>query len=261
MNHPPSNGTRILIGASSFVDARAALNLLSRLVRNLRPNIGGVLVEDTASLAICALPNQRIVTPSGTVALAPTLSQIRTLIEADARAFKQSLARLADDAGTPWTFERDTGDLVQTGLNMARAWDILVFAHRNLHPVAGKVVLLNASNATDGPMMEMSKLLSAHLAADRIVLTVNKKTRQAPDATTSNGQKYATLDQALAQLARLNAQAVLVDLSLGPVQTYQQLQRLIEVARCPVFVFGTVLATRLVEHTTQIPPAPDTGAA
>lgn len=257
MNHPAASGTRILVGASSFVDARAALHLLSRLVDRLRPSIGGVLVEDTTSLAICTLPNQRIVTSSGTVALAPTISQIRTLIEADARAFKQSLAQLAGDAGAPWTFERDAGDLIQTGLHMARSWDILVLAHRNVHPVAGKVVLLESSSSADSPMAEMSKLLSAHLSAESVVLTVNKTTPGASDDKTSYNQSYATLDEALGQLARLNAQAVLVDLSLGPIQTSEELHRLIEVARCPVFIFGTVSAARLLEQTTQAPPAPN----
>lgn len=259
MTPPPASGTRILIGASSFVDARAAMRLLSRLMEKWQPSIGGVLVEDTESLAVCALPNQRVITPGGKIAMAPTASQVRTLIEADARAFKKSLVELADETGAPWTFERDIGDLIQTGLNMARAWDIMIFAHRNLHPIAGKVVLLQSSASADGPMKEMAKLLSAHLGAEYVTLTVSETAHRTSDAQTPSGQISATLDEGLARLARLNAQAVLVDLSRGPVHTAEELHRLIEVARCPVFVFGMMSAANLLEHTIQIPPEPTAG--
>ena len=256
MTRPAANPTRVLVGASSFVDASAALTLLSRLTDTWQTSIGGVLVEDTASTAICALPNQRVISPSGTIASAPSLSQIRTLMKADARAFEHSLARLATDAGAPWTFERGTGDLIQTGLFMAKAWDILILGYRTLHPIAGKVVLLQSSGAADSPMMEMSKLLSARSRAESVVLTVNKTTGRLPHGKMPKDQTYATLQEALGRLARLNAQAVLVDLSLGPVHTSEDLRRLIEVARCPVFVFGTVSAARLLEHKSQRPTAP-----
>lgn len=258
MNAHRSGSTRILVGASSYIDASAAMRLLGRLMGTWQPSLGGVLIEDTESLAICSLPDRRIVTPSGTVVLAPSLSQIRTLIEADARAFRQSLARLAEDAGAPWTFERDRGDLIQTGLRMARAWDVLVIAHRNLHPVAGKVVLMGSPETADSPIMMMSKRLSARLNADPVILTVDTTTRQATAPKPFNRHSFATFDQALAQLARLNTQAVLVDMSRGPVRTAEDLHRIIDVARCPVFVFGTVSAARSLEHTMQIPPGPNT---
>jgi hypothetical protein len=257
MTPPPGNGTRILVGANSFVDARAALHLLARLTGTWQPSIGGLLVEDAVSLAICGLPNQRIVTSSGRVASAPTIAQVRTMIEADARAFKQSLARLAGDVDPHWTFERNTGDLIQTGLHMATGWDILVLAHRNIHPVAGKVVMLEPQNPTDGPMADMSRLLAAHLSAQRVVLTAQGSARPVQEDTSLRHQTYATLNEAFAHLARLNAQAVLVDLSRGPVRTSEELRHLVEVARCPVFVFGTVSAMQMLEHSTQIPPARD----
>ncbi|MFC6637294.1 hypothetical protein [Sulfitobacter sediminilitoris] len=101
MTAPEDQGTGILIGASSFVDASEALRLIGRLMTDLRPRLGGILVEDAETTAVCALPNQRVVTASGTLALAPTLSQMRTLMEADARAFRQSLARIAEGVGAP----------------------------------------------------------------------------------------------------------------------------------------------------------------
>jgi prophage DNA circulation protein len=254
---PPSgDSTRITVGAGSFADASAALRLIERIIHDLRPNLGGILVEETTSLAVCDLPNQRLVSPSGQVVLAPTRAQIAALLEADARAFRQSLAKLADRAGAPWTFQRGAGDLIQMSLDTGAASDIVIFAHRNIHPVAGKIVLLSSSTATQSDVAAMSRMLAQRTSASHMMMAVDDsgETRKGPGA--AHPDHFATLQKALSQLARMNAQAVLVDLSRGPVQSAEQLRSLIDVARCPVFAFGMASVTRALAHTTHIPPSP-----
>lgn len=94
MKAQPAEGTRITVGASSFADAAAVLRLIDRIMNVLRPRLGGILVEETASLSICQLPNQRVVSVSGQVVVAPTRAQVGTLIEADARS-SSSAVRLS----------------------------------------------------------------------------------------------------------------------------------------------------------------------
>ncbi len=55
---------------------------------------------------------------------------------------------------------------------------------------------------------------------------------------------------------RTNAQAVLVDLTEGPIRSPDDLARLLEVSRCPLIVFGTSNTNTMLEHSTQIPPPP-----
>jgi len=251
MNAATSGSTRILIGASSFADAAVALGLIEQVMHDLQPRLGGMLVDETASLTVSAGPGQRIISASGQVVLAPTPAQFSTLIDADARAFRNALARLAGIAGASWTFQRDIGDLIHKGLNTCAAVDILVFAHRQIHPVAGKVVVLSSPAPTDSNAMTMSRLLARQLMADHLVMTTG-----APGTgKAAGGDHPGTLDAALTRLARINAQAVFVDLASGPVRSPAQLRRLLDVARCPVFVFGTASAARILEHTTHIPPA------
>ncbi|NEK23332.1 hypothetical protein GV827_13060 [Sulfitobacter sp. JBTF-M27] len=256
MTAPEDQGTGILIGASSFVDASEALRLIGRLMTDLRPRLGGILVEDAETTAVCALPNQRVVTASGTLALAPTLSQMRTLMEADARAFRQSLARIAEGVGAPWTFEREMGDLIQQGLRTALSWDILVLAHRSINAVSGKVVFFTAPSSPPSRSDDLSQALAGTLSAERMVFTIDPSLDDEPDRETGNTRRFQNLGQALKGLGRVNAQAVVIDLSSGPIEHAQDLRRLIDAARCPVFVLGMSGANRVLAHSTQIPPSP-----
>jgi hypothetical protein len=249
-------GLRILVGAGSFVDAAAALRIVARLPVGFLAGIGGILVEDIDTLATCQIPRQRIVSASGVMARAPSLSQVRALLKADARAFQQSLARTADPTGVGWVFAQDKGQLVSTALRAAAGWDVLLIGYRKVHQMPGKIVVLESASPPRDAVAEVADRLSKHLSADRIVFSVGTKgernTSGPPDRL-----PFETLDDALKALTHTNAQAVLVDLAHGPVHNPSDLARLLEVARCPLIVFGMSGMNALLEHSTQIPPSPN----
>lgn len=252
-------GRRILVGAGSFADAAAALRLVDRLAVVFRAGLGGVLVEEVNTLAICQIPDQRIVLVNGTTTIAPSRSQVRTLLDADARAFRQSLAQTAKATNTEWVFSREAGDLVSTALRTAVGWDVLVIGYRHVHAIKGKIVLLEASDSGSNEMSDTARLLSRQFSADRVVFSVSHG--EAAENTIQNAASFhfKTLDEAMAVLARTNAQAVLVDLARGPVRSADDLSRLLEVSRCPLIVFGASDAYALLENSVYIPPAPGTG--
>ena len=254
MTDEANTRTRIMIGASSFADASAALRLIERVITEVRLNLGGLLVEEAVWETVCDLPNQRVISASGQFIVAPTRAQVSTLIDADARAFRSSLAKLAALVDAPWTFQRDVGDLIQTSLETAVASDILVFAHRHIHPVAGKIVLLSSATAVTQNAAAMSQMLARQLQANHVALIVGEHKAAHPDQS----EHFETLEDALSRLARINAQAVFLDFAHGPIQTPEQLRHLLDVARCPAFVFEMGSAARAVAHSTQIPPAPGT---
>jgi len=253
MTRSAGSKTRILIGASSFADAAAAL----RILRALRPEtpftFGGLFVEESTMIALCQLPNQRIVSSSGTLVVAPSLPQVRTVLEADARAFRASLQTISGPSADRCTFERSMGELVNTALQASAGWDIIVIGHRNIHPVDGKIVLLEESGKNDQALLAFADHLSDAVSAERVVFAVG------PDAPAPRGhRRFETMTEALAEVARMNVQAVLVDLARGPIHSPDELRRLLELARCPVFAFGAALSGTRLEHGTQIPPAPGT---
>lgn len=249
-------GLRILVGAGSFVDAAAALRIVARLPSDFLAGLGGILVEDIDTLATCQIPRQRVVSESGVMAMAPSLSQVRALLKADAGAFRQSLARAADPTGVNWVFAQDTGQLISTALRAAKGWDILVIGYRQVHQMPGKIVVFESAHPPQDAVMEVSDRLSKHLSVDRIVFAVAPEDNRTSSARRPEKVHFTSLDQALKALARTNAQAVLVDLAQGPIHTLDDLARLLEAARCPLIVFGTSGVNTRLEHSTQIPPSP-----
>ncbi len=251
-------GLRLLVGATCFADAAAALRIVERLPGAFRADLGGVLIEEVDVLAACQIPHQRIVSASGATTLAPSLSQLRTFLDADARAFRESLARAADPSGAGWVFARDKGELVGTALRVATGWDVLVIGYRQVHRIPGKiVVLVDAASPQGGAMTEAADRLARHLSADRVVFSIGPGPDRAPLAQPPRTLRFDTLEDALAALTRMNTQAVLVDLTRGPVHNARDLARLLDRARCPLFVFGTARAGLVLEHSTQIPPSPN----
>ena len=67
-----ARGTRILISASSFGDAAAALDIVHQLSEQMIGQLGGVLIDEGSVNAACQLPNQRVISASGAVIMAPS---------------------------------------------------------------------------------------------------------------------------------------------------------------------------------------------
>ncbi|MFK7838420.1 MAG: hypothetical protein AB8B60_19600 [Sulfitobacter sp.] len=251
-----SPGLRILIGASSFADAAAALRIVEHLPATYRAALGGVFVEETHMLATCRLPNRRVVTNSGMTLLAPNPAQIRTVLHAEARAFRQSLKDAGADEAREDLFVRQEGELVHTALRVAEGWDILVVGYRPVHAMRGRIILLRGA----GPPSDQMRLASQSLAQQHSTQCLSFRFDPDTPADTampaSPNQTFPSLDAVLHALARTNAHAVLVDLQDGPIQTPDDLARVLEAARCPLIVFGASHPIATLEHNMQVPPAP-----
>lgn len=247
---------RVLVGAGSFADAAAALRIVEHLPNSFCRVLGGVLIEDEDMLTVCQIPDQHIVLISGTLKSAPNRAEIQTILQADARAFEQSLAHTADLHETNWTFSQDKGDLVESSLRAAKNWDVLVLGYRPLHSIRGKVVLLKRAGQPSDKMDAAAHQLSRHHSIEPTTFLLKEGPDDDEYAAPENTLQFDTLDDILNRLKRTNAHAVLVDLRHGPVQKQTDLSRLLEAARCPVIVFGASQLHPALEHSAQI-PAPD----
>ncbi len=228
-------GMRILVGAGSFADAATALDILKSAARQrqMKMTLGGMLIVDQMALALCRIPNQRIITGTGAMAISPSPSRVTALIEADAKAFRKSLAELADPIGAKWLFEQTMGNLVTDVLRARSAWDVIVFGHRKTYNARGKIVVISRGGTQSDEMSAFADTLAGQKVAERVDLVVGDSsiTGAAPPAVGSFGA-------AIASLSRMSPQAVLIDLSTGLVKDTGNLQDLLDAARCPVFVFG-----------------------
>ncbi len=247
----PPPARRILIGAGSFADARAALRLAERLAGDLAAELGGMLVEEAILYEIADLPKPRVITSSGTMIVAPSRARLRTLVEGDARAFRETLSALA--RSRKWSFERRRGELISGLCQAARGWDLLLLGHRETQRLPGRVVLIAPPEGAGEAAAGLAGDLAAALRTDVVALRLGP---EQPGGTAQGSEHLGGEDALLARIGRIHAAAVVLDLSAGPLRTYDQLRRLHAAARCPLVVLGAGQGEPSLEHATQIPPAP-----
>ncbi len=255
MTKPPNPSKRLLIGAGSFADALGALRLAEQLSETLTGDLGGLLVEETVVTEVVDVPGQRVVTSGGKVVVAPSPRQVRTLMESDARAFRDTLSGLAKAKMRKWSFERRHGDLISGLCEASRGWDLLLLGHREIHRRAGRVVLIAPPRAASQAVADLAGDLAQTLATDLVAVSLGPDISEPNDAP--EGRELLTSEAAmLARISRINASIVALDLSAGPFHTHDQLRLLMAAARCPVLVLGAAQGERSIAHKTQIPPAP-----
>lgn len=255
MSPKAASKMRILVGASSFADAATALHIAERVAKDVARSLGGLLVDDENTRAACAIPNQRIISPSGAVLLTPSQAQMHTLMNAEARAFRQLLEKTAHPAELDWSFDRQMGDLISTAMHAASSWDALIFGYRSSHPFKGKVVVFAPQMPDEAGLLELSQRLAGQLRSDLAVFNVGTAPARHPRNDHLVDLVFETPEQAIAALDRTNAQAVLIDLARGPIHSPEQLRNLIDASRCPVVVVGASSFAPMVEHRTHFPPA------
>ncbi|WP_294606597.1 hypothetical protein [uncultured Roseovarius sp.] len=248
---------RILIGASSFADAQAALRIARNMLAGPTGQLGGLLIEDETLRSICHCPNQRVISASGTLIYLPSPTQIRTMMNADAQAFRRRLAEIAAPSTSRWTFEQGAGDLVESSLKSGQDWDILIFGYRALHPVPGKIVVFENTTTAHTEAVAMGEVLADQFKAQTVVYRIGADTPPQAEQGQIAARHFVTLQAALAQLARINAQAVVIDLARGPVRSSDQVKALLNASRCPIVILNSSSAEPALEHNVQIPQPPD----
>ncbi|SEQ14711.1 hypothetical protein [Thalassovita taeanensis] len=253
MSTPPKPPKRLLIGAGSFADALGALRLAERLAETLAGDLGGLLVEEAVVTEVVGLPGQRVVTASGTLVVAPTRQQVRTLMEGDAKAFRDTLSGLAQSRTRNWSFERRHGDLIGGLCEAARGWDLLLLGYRETHRRAGRVVLIAPPTGASQVAPDLAEDLAKALRTDLYVLSLDADAAM-PEDEGGHREQFTSDTAMLGRISRMNASAVVLDLSTGPLRTHNQLRHLLAAARCPVLVLGAAQGEPSIEHTTQIPP-------
>ncbi len=192
MTMPFEQPKRLLIGASCFADAQSGLQLAERLAETLAGDLGGMLIEDTIATEAFDLPGQRVVTSSGTLVVVPSRQQVRSLIESDAKAFRNSLVGLAQTQARKWSFERRHGELISGLCEAATGWDILLLGHREIHHRAGKLVLIAPPGAAAQSAAGLAADLAKELRADLVVLSIGSEIPELNDVHWQQHERFAS---------------------------------------------------------------------
>lgn len=226
---------RLLIGAGSFADAQTAFRLAERLVEEMAEELGGMLVEESFLTEIAGLPKQRVITPSGTLIGAPSPTQLRTLMASDAKAFRKALSAVA--RSRKWSFEQRRGELISGLCKAASGWDLLLLGHRQMHRLAGQVLLIRPPLPASQEAVHLATKLAGALQTQSVAFTLGAaETIQEPGLLKT--EAFESEGELLERMARIHASAVVLDLGVGPLRTYDQLRLVLAAARCPVLVLG-----------------------
>lgn len=227
---------RVLVGAGSFADAEAALQLIDRLDRRRLSELGGLLLEEMLLADLASLPAQRVVTPGGTLKGAPSRRQLGALFEREAAAFRAALSRVAKSR--KWAFERRQGELIGGLYEAAHGWDMLFVGHCATHRFPGQVVLIAPPPEASRRAAELAGDLASVLGRGLRVLSLAPKQAATGAHPAAEPEYFENTAALLARLSRLPAAALVVDLAAGPFHGAEGLRQLHEAARCPVVVLG-----------------------
>lgn len=214
--------SRIVVAATSFADASSGVRLASLLSARIEADLQGVFIEEEETVGLFRSPSTRIVSATGALLALPSSAELRAALKRDALAFEREIARIAQTHARSWSFRILQGRLFAHIGELLQARDILLLGQRPLHRLGGPVVRLGRSGRPD---------IAADLAADLRIPLV--------EIAVADGeavQPSVTLDEAFALIGRTSATAIVADTLAGPVRTPEEIEALLDAARCPVIL-------------------------
>ncbi|PWE31404.1 hypothetical protein DDZ14_12890 [Maritimibacter sp. 55A14] len=233
---------RVILGATCYADAEAALHLAVELGRRLGAEIQGLLVSDETILSAAGHPKARVVSYSGTSVSQVTAEAMRSAFRADARLFERQLQRRAAAAALGVSFRAEPGRLASVLAGAAGAGDLVIFGYRRAIRDGDSVVLVAGGDGMTTDALRTAVQLRAILRKRLVVLTAATRQREVVAALADLGEGPAELRvvssdaDLLRALDRMSPAAVVMASAPADLALVVQV---VEAARSPVIVpFG-----------------------
>ena len=226
---------RVILGASCYPDAEAALALALDLARQLGAELHGVFVRETAVLA-AGYAHSRVVSYSGQRETGLTAGALARAFRADARRFEGLLARRAKAAALVSSFREAEGHLQEELRRSAAAGDILISGFKPILTAAGCIaVILAEGQAVPGFALRLArtvrKPLVALVACAPQAQPGSAAAPAGPPGDVAETRLCAEPGVLLRQLEHMSPAAVIVAAPLAGLPPPARIQ---EAARCPL---------------------------
>jgi len=265
---PDTPPRQIIVAASCSADATRAIPLAAGLARWAGADLHGILVEQEQAVTITGMATARLITRTGAQVTAPTVSHMRRLLTSDARVFETELAKLARANLRNWTFERLKGDLVARMRAATAQSDILFVGYQGFNRHLSAVILIHSPGqsqrgafnvATELARDQNARLFIFAAATDEeqrhlASVELQAMSRQTDLAETTT-HVFASTAEILNRINRSSAVAVIINIQTGPFQSDADISLLLDVARCPLVIVGSVGERMSPDHQKA---APDT---
>lgn len=228
---------RVILGASCYSDAEAALALALELARQLGAELHGVFVRETSVLA-AGYAHSRVVSYSGRRETGLTAGALARAFQADARRFEGLLARRAKAAALVSSFREAEGHLQEELRRSAEAGDIIISGFKPILRATGCVALiLTEGQAVPGFALRLARTVRKPLVA---LVACAPEAQPGPAAApagplgdVAETRRCAQPEVLLRQLEYMSPAAVIV---AAPLAGLPPLARIQEAARCPLVI-------------------------
>jgi hypothetical protein len=142
---------RVILSATSFAEARDALELATDIAARLDGDLQGLLIEQEAVLALIGLPAGRVIGSHGRRLSGLDAAGMEAAFRGDARRFEEALARAAEATALRWSFRHRKGRVgVILGGMMEAAGTLLVASGAPRRGPLREIVLVLGTGADTG---------------------------------------------------------------------------------------------------------------
>ncbi len=229
---PAPRDRRVVLGATCYADADAALSVAVALARQMKAELHGLLVRDKAILSAASRPRALAVSYSGHGTTSITAETMQRAFAVDARRFESKLAATARASSLSAVFRATEGGLADALRQTVFAGDLAILGFRRATRDSGSLVLLlGEGDETPAFAADLANILGK-----RLILLRHMPGRSASYAHLAYGAGPETLsadntEDVLRHLERLSPVAVIM---ASHRAGHPPVSDVINAARCPV---------------------------
>ena len=162
-----SHRPRVVVSATCFADADAAIKIATRLAQTIGGEVLGILVEDESISRFAELPFAKVLAfPAGSHQ--PDMPQVNSramqiAFQRDAGDFRRILAKTARDSSVDWQFESKRGKIVSIMSSTARKGDLVLLGYQQARRFSGEILYVSYTDTMDTRLLEIGKMLASDL--------------------------------------------------------------------------------------------------
>jgi hypothetical protein len=230
--------SRVIISATCFADADAAIAMATILARKVKGNLLGLLVEDESILRYADLPFAKVIAFQPGTPQPVTSKTMAAAFQRDAKVFKAILEKTATDASVNWSFESKRGRMMPLLHSVASKGDFILLGHQRSPISSGEIIYLNYADAEKSDFQELAIQVAREmdipiqvispLGEDNSTVGTFRNTKEGGSEATFSARRE---DQLLDYLGNKSLRAVFV--AAAPDQELD-IHNILEAARCPV---------------------------
>jgi len=226
---------RVIVGATCFADADAAIEMAAKLARKVEADVLGLLVEDDAIVRYARSPSAKTLTFQRGSRQHVTPKTMGRAFQRDARVFEHRLSSAARQAAVRWSFERQRGHIIPLLHSVAVAGDFIFLGYQKTPLARGQIVFIDHGGKGEGQLFNLSKEIAQEmgLALQTIHLSKSEKPPSRADSDLFSMALNASEQEMLDYLRTASPTAVIVAIS---PQHHFDLDEMLKAARCSVIL-------------------------